>query len=41
MRNPHYHQGSDTADTLDFERFARVTEGIVGMVRRMGMAETG
>lgn len=31
VRNPHYHQGTDTAntaDTLDYERFARVTEGM-------------
>lgn len=35
MRNPHYHQASDTPDTLDFERFARVTEGLVGAVRRL------
>jgi Zn-dependent M28 family amino/carboxypeptidase len=41
MRNPHYHQGTDTADTLDYERFARVTEGIVRTVRRLGMGETG
>lgn len=41
MRNPNYHRGSDTADTLDYERFARVTEGIVGAVRRLGMVEAG
>lgn len=41
MRNPHYHQSTDTPDTLDFERFARVTEGIVGAVKRLGMCETG
>jgi Zn-dependent M28 family amino/carboxypeptidase len=35
MRNPHYHQASDTADTLDFERFAQVTEGLVGAVKRL------
>lgn len=35
MRNPHYHQPTDTAETLDFDRFARVTEGIVGAVRRL------
>ena len=35
MRNPHYHQASDTADTLDFERFAKVTQGLVGAVRRL------
>ena len=38
MRNPHYHQASDTADTLDFERFAKVTEGLVGAVRRLASA---
>jgi Zn-dependent M28 family amino/carboxypeptidase len=35
MRNPHYHQASDTADTLDFERFAQVTAGLVGAVKRL------
>jgi hypothetical protein len=35
MRNPHYHQASDTADTLDFECFAKVTEGLVGAVKRL------
>lgn len=35
MRNPHYHRPTDTAETLDFDRFARVTEGIVGAVRRL------
>lgn len=38
MRNPHYHRASDTADTLDFERFAKVTEGLVGAVRRLAAA---
>ena len=38
MRNPHYHQASDTADTLDFERFAKVTEGLVGTVKRLASA---
>jgi Zn-dependent M28 family amino/carboxypeptidase len=41
MRNPHYHQSTDTPDTLDYERFARVTEGIVGAVKRLGACETG
>lgn len=36
MRNPHYHQASDTADTLDFDRFAQVTRGLVGAVQRLG-----
>src|SRR4051812_24805129 len=35
MRNPHYHRASDTADTLDFDRFAKVTEGLVGAVKRL------
>ncbi len=35
MRNPHYHQASDTPDTLDFPRFARVVEGLVGTVRAL------
>ena len=39
MRNPHYHQATDTADTLDYERFAQVTEGIVAAVRRLGRVE--
>jgi hypothetical protein len=41
MRNPHYHQSTDTADTLDYARFARVTEGIVGAVKRLGMGSGG
>jgi hypothetical protein len=28
-RNPHYHQHSDAADTLDYERMAQVTEALV------------
>ena len=35
MRNPHYHQASDTADTLDFDRFAQVTAGLVEAVKRL------
>ena len=38
MRNPHYHQASDTAGTLDFARFAQVTEGLVGAVKRLASA---
>jgi Zn-dependent M28 family amino/carboxypeptidase len=29
-RNPHYHLPSDTPDTLDYERMAKVTIGVVG-----------
>jgi Zn-dependent M28 family amino/carboxypeptidase len=32
LRNPHYHQASDTPETLDYERMAQVTAGIVGSV---------
>lgn len=28
FRNPHYHTSGDTTDTLDFERMARVVEGV-------------
>jgi hypothetical protein len=28
MRNPHYHQMSDTIDTLDLAFFASVVEGL-------------
>jgi Zn-dependent M28 family amino/carboxypeptidase len=33
LRNPHYHLPSDTPETLDYERMAQVTTGIVGAVR--------
>lgn len=36
FRNPHYHQRSDTADTLDYDRFARVVEGLIAVVRALG-----
>lgn len=36
MRNPHYHGPSDSADTLDYPRFAEVTQGLVSTVRRLG-----
>jgi Zn-dependent M28 family amino/carboxypeptidase len=29
-RNPHYHMPTDTPDTLDYERMAQVTLGVVG-----------
>ena len=31
MRNPHYHQVSDTPDTLDFERMSRVVNALHGL----------
>jgi len=33
LRNPHYHQSSDTLKTLDYDHMARVTEGIKRVVR--------
>jgi hypothetical protein len=35
FRNPHYHQTSDTPDTLDYERLARVTDGLVAVVKKL------
>jgi hypothetical protein len=32
FRNPHYHELSDTIDTLDFDRMARVVRGLEGVV---------
>jgi hypothetical protein len=32
FRNPHYHTADDTVDTLDFDRLARVVEGLEGVV---------
>jgi Zn-dependent M28 family amino/carboxypeptidase len=34
-RNPHYHQPSDTPDTLDYPFLARVTAGVCAAVRRL------
>jgi Zn-dependent M28 family amino/carboxypeptidase len=34
-RNPHYHRPSDTPDTLDYERMARVTLGLAGALREL------
>ena len=36
FRNPHYHQPSDTQQTLDYESMARVVEGLVGVVEDLG-----
>jgi Zn-dependent M28 family amino/carboxypeptidase len=33
-RNPHYHTRGDTPDTLDYERMARVVDGLELLVRR-------
>lgn len=39
LRNPHYHQASDTPETLDYERMASVTQGVAGAIRRLARAE--
>jgi aminopeptidase YwaD len=40
MRNPHYHQPTDTPDTLDYAFLARVTAGVDEVVRRLLKKET-
>lgn len=32
-RNPHYHRATDTADTIDADRFALVVRGLAGAIR--------
>jgi Zn-dependent M28 family amino/carboxypeptidase len=39
MRNPHYHQATDTPDTLDYERFSRVTSGLIETLRRLANSD--
>ncbi|CAN5426304.1 hypothetical protein BH23BAC1_BH23BAC1_35510 [soil metagenome] len=36
LRNPNYHQKSDTIDTLDFEKMTEVVKGVFGAI--MGLA---
>ncbi len=36
MRNPHYHQPTDTPDTLNYAKMARVALGIEGALRCLG-----
>ncbi|HRG99662.1 MAG TPA: M20/M25/M40 family metallo-hydrolase [Polyangiaceae bacterium] len=35
FRNPHYHKRSDTPDTLDYPRLARVVRGLAAVVGRL------
>lgn len=35
FRNPHYHQSTDTVETIDEERFARAISQVVGAVDRL------
>ncbi len=36
LRNPNYHQPSDTADTLDYHAMTEVTLGVTSSVKRLG-----
>jgi aminopeptidase YwaD len=38
LRNPHYHQASDTPETLDYAFLAKVTAGVCAAVRTLVMA---
>ncbi len=40
-RNPHYHRASDTPDTLDYERMARVTLGLAAVLRGLATEDSG
>ena len=41
FRNPNYHQPSDTPETLDFERLARVTAGLARILPTVVAAASG
>ncbi|HVT83249.1 MAG TPA: M28 family peptidase [Phycisphaerae bacterium] len=36
LRNPNYHQPTDTPDTLDYDRLAQATLGVAGAIARIG-----
>jgi Zn-dependent M28 family amino/carboxypeptidase len=36
LRNPHYHTGHDTPETLDYPRLARATGGLAGAIHSLG-----
>jgi hypothetical protein len=36
FRNPNYHLQSDTPETLDYDRMARVVQGLVKVVGKLG-----
>lgn len=35
FRNPNYHEATDTADTLDYQRMARVVDGLETVIRML------
>ncbi|MEW5738517.1 MAG: M28 family peptidase [Myxococcota bacterium] len=39
FRNPHYHQSTDLPHTLDLDRLARVTQGLVAVVEELANRE--
>jgi Zn-dependent M28 family amino/carboxypeptidase len=39
LRNPHYHQSSDTPETLDYDRMAHVAMGVTGAVAHLARAK--
>ncbi len=36
FRNPNYHRPSDTPETLDYDRYARVVQGLERVIRKLG-----
>lgn len=40
FRNKHYHQSTDTADTLDYVRMAKVIQGVYGVVKSLEKENT-
>lgn len=39
FRNPHYHRASDTPDTVNYEKLARVVTGLRGMIEQLARSE--
>jgi hypothetical protein len=39
LRNPHYHEPSDTPETLDYDRMANVVVGVAGAVAHLARAK--
>jgi hypothetical protein len=38
-RNPHYHAATDLPETLDYDRMAKVVEGLTAAVKEWGGKE--
>jgi peptidase M28-like protein len=39
FRNPHYHTEHDTPETIDYDRLARVADGLQNVVRTLASAQ--